>query len=128
MKIVNIPNMNTHVISRTQLNNDRLVVSLINTILEKRHIPLSVLQISRIIQQYGVCIDLENRWSTGSQTRKLQYIMNEYSTTHYNQQQLFVQLHDGRYTLPHIHQMMVVSNLFLNADFVEKRKKIEQPI
>lgn len=100
--------------------NDQQVLSIVANILEKRHVPLSVFQLSRILQQYDVKVDLEDNWCSGSQTRKLQFIMNanlSCSTYHNEKYQKFVLLPDGTYTLPHIQHMRHVASLFLKAHY-----------
>jgi hypothetical protein len=107
--------------SKNTYDNDQQVLSIVSTILEKRHVPLTVFQISRILQQYDFNVDLEDKWCSGSQTRKLQSIMNAYSNcSNQNQNEtnhLFVLLPDGTYTLPHIHHMRYVANIFLKANY-----------
>lgn len=97
-------------------NEDQHILTIVNQIIEQRHAPMTVFQISRIIQQYGVLIDTEDNWSTGSQTRKLNCILDNFSKQTGFSHPMFVKLTNGSYTLPHILHMEAVSNLFLELD------------
>lgn len=116
--------MNISIVSRKQMNNDKLVLTMVKTIIEKRHSPLTVFQISRILQQYNIIVDIEDNWATGSQTRKLQAIMNDNTTSvhHMKTDKMFILLDDNTFTLPYIHQMLKTANQFLIADLYLRKK------